>query len=364
MVSPEDAKNWSESFNFYVNYDAPPMKPEQRPACEAWLRSIDFLVPGGRHERQWKAIQKNWIGFLSCHTEERTRLHKWHLPFSLHLDDKEALTERWPPSARLELNRCADGPEAGAFKSLAARWDLEERRRLQTVWCSLFMFLLYSTKTRSWRAMGLEIGMGKGFDTGAVLASMNDLLFHGDDDDPRRQQLTCNLLLHWLSDEAGTTPRTNGLLWWTAVLVRSALSVHDGGGDDYISHANVHIHRLLHGSMGMPMDLDILDRIKALRHYAKVLVLAEGVRWEGKVMPGWLGWVLIERDLRGVNLSWIHQEFECRPDDSGDIRDTSSEEWVKMLDHISEIGKEFLGQEPWTVMHKINRLYADLSARK
>lgn len=231
------------------------------------------------------------------------------------------------------------------------------------------MFLLHSAENGSWWEMGLEIGsgMGKGSTSGTMLASISGSLFHGDDYgdyddyDMWRQQETCHLLLDWLSPLAETTPGTNGLLWWTAGLLRSALSVHDGGGDDYISHANVHIHRLLHGSMGMPMDLNILDRVEALRHYAKVLVLAEGVRSWGNTG---LKWDLIRRDLQGVNLSWIHHEFECRPDDSGDIRDTSSEEWVDMLDHISEVGKKYLGQEPGTVMHEINKLYAVLSARK
>lgn len=353
------------AFLFQIDHDAPPMSPEQRSACEAWLRSIDFLVPGGRHEAQWKAIQKHWVEFLNVKATESKRLLKWRSSFCPLFDGLEALTERWPPQARLILNQCSDGIGAGPFESLAARWDLDKRRRLQTVWSSLVTFLLYSNARGTLSSqMGLQLEPERTGDP-SMLDEIYDsvstkfkhdkilLLLGPDPLNPLRQMRTRELFLSWILSKPGAPVGTNGLLWWAAVLVRSALSAQDGRGDEYRNE--------IPGSIVIPMDLDILGRVEALRYYAKVLVLdyaMESTPLDRSKLD------LVERDLGGVNLSWINQEKECRPADSGDVRNIEGEEWVEMLDHISKVGKKALGQKPGTVMHNINRLYADLSARK
>ncbi|KAJ4129472.1 hypothetical protein NW765_016345 [Fusarium oxysporum] len=45
--------------------DVLPIKEEERPICEDWLRPIGFLVPG-QDEGRWHAIVENWERFLKA----------------------------------------------------------------------------------------------------------------------------------------------------------------------------------------------------------------------------------------------------------------------------------------------------------
>lgn len=259
--------------------DVPPIRAEERPICKEWLRSIGFLVPG-EDEEVWHAILRNWKRFLkatntritgsgaarrvvkSADAKQREAVKQ---AFWDRIDGLEAVSERWPAKARLALNQSAEGPNARPFESLAARWLLGKRRRFQSMWTGLVCFLVWSIKKKeeSLEEMGLVLDEDKKEDVLDVVVAVTpgSGCFMDDDDNPGDELQ--GLFTKMITDEPAKAQR-NPLLWWTAILVRSAISKE--GEEDYISRGRFSMNIL-------PLDVDIRDRIEAIGHYSKVLIL-------------------------------------------------------------------------------------------
>jgi len=164
--------------------------------------------------------------------------------------------------------------------------------------------------------------------------------------DPTGVQNAIQTLLTNAITMEGATSQNNPVLWWMAILVRSAIST----GDDYISHGSFNLNIL-------PEDLDIRDRGEAMGHYSKVLILDRAFRqWDGRH-----AWVMqIQRDLNLVNNEWLNREDGPRPDGGMDTRTCSSIGWTRMLEHLQQEGETWLGGPGKTAMSEIGRLRRDL----
>ncbi|KAH6961729.1 hypothetical protein BKA56DRAFT_737077 [Ilyonectria sp. MPI-CAGE-AT-0026] len=344
--------------------DVLPIREEERPICEAWLRSIGFLAPG-EDEELWDAIVRNWECFLkatktritgsgasrrvtqSAAAKQREAVKQ---AFWDRIDGLEALSERWPVKARLALNQSAEGPDARPFESLAAIWLLGKRRRFQSMWTSLICFLVWSLKDdeESLEEMGLELDEDEKEDILDVAAMPGSDWFMDDDDPGDALQGFFTKAITGESVEA----RRNPLLWWTAILVRSAIS--DEEEEDFISRGRFSMNIL-------PLDLDIRDRIEAIGHYSKVLILDKAFQgWQkGRVGGGvWLEEVL--RELNATDNEWLNEENGQRPDNRLDRRTCLSPGWKMMLEYLGKEGEEWLGGKEGTVMWEVRRLQGPL----
>ncbi|ETS77056.1 hypothetical protein PFICI_10930 [Pestalotiopsis fici W106-1] len=363
LLSPND------TFVFEFDYDAPPMRPEQREVCIQWLRSIHFLEPGGRNEINWRVIKEKWIQF-SQERSKSVHLRRWQEMFWPWIDGLEGLSERWPAAARTLLNQCADGPDAKAFESFGARWHVEPRRRLHTVWSGLFMFLLYNHPWGGTREL-FDMGLYAPIDEDCEVSSQDSLILPGDDSKlswelgdlwmslisryPRAHVMadTHSLVIDALKGVRETKADNNALLWWTAILVRSAVSVSDGNGDDWISHGKCPFGNLL------APDLDLLKRVEAIRHYCKVMVLDHAMyTWAPRNVIH--GLCKVETQLNSQDTSWMNGIDGIRPDEQQDQINTDSAAWEDVLSHLNQVGGRLLGGKKGTAMYEINRLYRGL----
>ncbi|KAH6985570.1 hypothetical protein EDB80DRAFT_733096 [Ilyonectria destructans] len=346
--------------------DVPPIRAEERPICEEWLRSIGFLAPG-QDEELWHTIVGNWERFLkatktritgsgasrrviqSAAAKQREAVKQ---AFWDRIDGLEALSERWPVKARLTLNQSVEGPDARPFESLAAIWLLEKRRRFQSMWTGLICFLAWSIKNdeESLEEMGLELDEEEKedvLDLGMTVMPGSDW-FMGDDDPGDILQ---GFLTRMITGES-VNARMNPLLWWTAILVRSAISGE--GEEDFISRGRFSMNIL-------PLDVDIRDRIEAVGYYSKVLILDKAFKGWQKGRVGrdvWLEEVL--RDLNATDNEWLNEKNGQRPDDQLDRRTCLSPGWKMMLEHLGKEGHEWLGQNEGTVMWEVRRLLSSL----
>ncbi|KAM6523004.1 hypothetical protein FALCPG4_012609 [Fusarium falciforme] len=250
------------------------------------------------------------------------------------------------------LNQSAEGPDARPFESLAAIWLLEKRRRFQSTWTGLICLLVWSVgdDEESLEEMGLELHEEDEEDIQdlrlTVMPGSNLFMVEDDPGD-----LIQGLLTKWITHES-VNPRMNPLLWWTAILVRSAIS--DEGEDDFISRGRFSMNIL-------PLDVDIRDRIEAIGHYSKVLILDKAFQGWQKGRVGrqvWLEEVL--RDLNAADNEWLNEENGQRPDDQLDRRTCLSPGWKMMLEHLGKEGQDWLGQNEGTVMWKVRTLLCSL----
>ena len=111
----------------------------------------------------------------------------------------------------------------------------------------------------------------------------------------------------------------------------------------------------------MPLDIDIRDRIEAIRHYSKVLILDKAFQGWQKGRVGrqvWLEEVL--RDLNAADNEWLNEENGQLPDDQLDRRTCLSPRWKMMLEHLGKEGQDWLGQNEGTVMWKVRTLLCSL----
>ncbi|KAJ4265253.1 hypothetical protein NW764_015664 [Fusarium oxysporum] len=264
----------------------------------------------------------------------------------------ETLSERWPVKARLALNQSAEGPDARPFESLAAIWLLQKRRRFQSMWTGLICFLAWSIKVdeESLEEMGLNLDEEKKED----LLDLELMVMPGsdwfmNDDDPG--DIIQGFLTRMITDES-VNVRMNPLLWWTAILVRSAIS--DEEEEDFISRGRFSMNIL-------PLGVDIRDRIEAIGHYSKVLILGKAFQgWQkGRVRRQvWLEEVL--RDLNVADNQWLNEENGQRPDDQLDRRTCLSPGWKMMLEHLGKEGQDGLGQNEGTAVWKARTLLCSL----
>ncbi|KAM5360674.1 hypothetical protein ACJA88_014744 [Fusarium oxysporum] len=257
--------------------DALPIRDEEWPICEEWLRSIGFLAPG-QDQEVWDTIVRTWERFLKATETKITRSGASHrffqgpaakkreaikVAFWERIDELDGLSERWPVKARKIINQTAEGPDAGPFESLAAVWDLDKRRRYQSVWTSMICFLAWTIDNdpESLLAMGLELDEELEediVDISLAVAPNSDIF--GDSEDP--MEAIQGFLTKLITVESASA-RKNPLLWWTSILVRSAIS--DDDEEDFISRVTISMNML-------PPDVDIRGRIEAICHYSKALV--------------------------------------------------------------------------------------------
>ena len=143
------------------------------------------------------------------------------------MDSAEAMVERWPAKARVVLNAMDKEPDED-FHTFAAIWDLGRRRRCQAVLSSLVSFLLYCNDEGTLQEMGLELNEDQ-FDD---ILDIEQAVWLVDRQDIRKKALFAfqgvwaavrGLVLTALVKKR-STPRNNPLLWWMAILVRSATS--------------------------------------------------------------------------------------------------------------------------------------------
>ncbi|KAH7147221.1 hypothetical protein DER46DRAFT_615039 [Fusarium sp. MPI-SDFR-AT-0072] len=319
----------------HVADDVLPIKEEERPIYEDWLRPIGFLVPG-QDEGLWHAIVENWERFLKATNTRITGSGATRRVKQNRMDGFETLSERWPVKARLALNQSAEGPDARPFESLAAIWLLQKRRRFQSMWTGLMCFLTWSIKVDEERLeeMGLNLDEEKKedlLDLGLMAMPGSDWFMN--DDDPG--DIIQGFLTRMITDES-VNVRMNPVLWWTAILVRSAIS--DEEEEDFI-------------------NVDIRDRIEAIGHYSKVLILGKAFQGWQKGRVGrqvWLEEVL--RDLNVADNEWLNEENGQRPDDQLDRRTCLSPGWKMMLEHLGKEGQDGLGQNEGTAMWKVRTL--------
>ncbi|KAF5234225.1 hypothetical protein FAUST_7751, partial [Fusarium austroamericanum] len=284
-----------------------------RTACKGWLQDMNFLRPGvGEDDATWAKIKGNWIAYLSAtsdapqaalapyggdglenpreqrrrFSDDRKRRMIIQSAFWNDLDGMEGMAERWPQAARAALN-IMDGRDInedgnqGTFETLAAVWDLGKRRRYQSIWTSLVGFITHAHSRGTLESMGLRLTESQIddildieqevwlVDLGAI-ARMREKGGGFENVWVPIQELLMKAL-----KKPKSTPRNNLLVWWIAVLCRSAISDDDDEGmdDDDGDENNDFISRGQFYKNPMPMDVDFKERLEAIVHYSKVLVL-------------------------------------------------------------------------------------------
>ncbi|OBR02166.1 hypothetical protein CH63R_14467 [Colletotrichum higginsianum IMI 349063] len=337
-----------------VRHDVPAIRFEERPLCDGWLRSVGFLVPG-RDGDEWDAIKKNWLGFLTAtrppergtgQTAERRGRRAIQVAFWNGADGLEALAERWPAPARRMLTQTAEEPHAPPFESLGPKWLLDRRRRFQSMWTGLVCFLAYSAQHGTLEAMGLSLDQAR---TNDLLNLIQEVATASASGNPNPLFApTLAFLLGSIADKEATA-RTNAILWWTAVLVRSALA-SDDEGDDFISRgafaANI-----------VPIDTPLHDRVESMLHYSRVFVLHQA----SNLLPGLPGFANeIQGDLNAVDIAWLNNDSGPRPTDCCDGRTCTSVAWRAMLAHLRSEADNALGSTVGTPMYEVAQLLARL----
>ncbi|KAF4984327.1 hypothetical protein FDECE_17114 [Fusarium decemcellulare] len=277
-----------------VSDDVLPIRDEEQPICEEWLRSVGFLVPGEEQE-VWKAIVQNWERFLKA---TRTKIMG-----------------------------------SGASRRLVQKHGRQEAQDEETL-----------------EDMGLELNDEDEediVDIGLAVDPSPSLFM--DDDDP--SDLIQGFLTRLIMDESAVA-RKNPLLWWTAILVRSAIS--GGEEKDFISRGTISMNML-------PPDVDIRGRVEAIRHYSKVFVLDKAFTGWRTGRPGREVWAEeIAQELLTVDTEWLNNENGRRPDDRLDRRTCLSPAWKRILEHLEQEGATWLGQKEGTTMGEIGRLLSSL----
>ncbi|KAL2888514.1 hypothetical protein HOO65_030015 [Ceratocystis lukuohia] len=356
----------------------PAITEADRAGCEAWLKDMNFLVPGN-DDKTWEIIQRNWVSFLSATSttpdatlapdrkavrfhsgteNETTRKERFQEDYRQHLliqatfwfwfDGIEAMVQRWPPKARALLNNEDVMGNTESFQTLVPDWKIAQRRRYQSIWINLISFIAYCSEENALEEMGLKLDESQIDDvldvrqeaamiytklTGIkrkpeVLLGLNDKV----------QAFIANALA-----KRASTARNNPLLWWIAVLARSAV----GGERDFISQGRLDKNPL-------PMDIDFRGRIRALVHIHKLIICHHSIStWEERDV--WK--VEVAGDLNSVDMTWIIGEDRSRaPKDSSDRRDCQSQAWQAILGYIRRRVQENLGGIEGTAMHKVRQL--------
>lgn len=190
----------------------------------------------------------------------------------------EGLSQRWPHAIREDVRRRLDGPSAGKeedFETLGTMSKRGQQRRVQAIWTGMITFVLFSVQANTLGDMGLR-GIRAHYDDIMALAPES----HPPTGGPlkRMYMVFTRMILQGDRTLFGRTPSENPILWWTAILVRSALESPDEKAD-YISRGQF-------CSNFLPMDLDIKGRIDAIKYHGKVLFL-EHAYCSWKTWPEW-----------------------------------------------------------------------------
>ncbi|KAL3584464.1 hypothetical protein FPOAC2_14244 [Fusarium poae] len=385
--------------NKEVRHSIAPLSETQRAGCKTWLQEMNFLRPGEEEDEEvWAKIKRNWIGYLSATSptpevalapnrkvvqftggdedddgvenargqkrrfaDDRRRRMIIQSAFWNDLDGMEAMTERWPRAARVALNSMDEGNggdgDQGAFESLAAVYDLGKRRRYQSIWTSLVGFIAHSHSEGTLVEMGLRLMESQIDDILDIEQEIWQIDMRaiarrrekGGFEDvwvPIRQLLMKTLR------KAKSTPRNNPLVWWIAVLARSAVS---GDSDiDFISRGRFHRNP-------MPMDVDLGERLEAIVHYSKILVLDGAFstwseRSESSESSEWV--MEVQSRLNMVSIKWINDEGGSRPSgpsgDGGLVYSTDA--WQSVVAHIAEQTERHLEGKQKTAIYRLRML--------
>lgn len=367
-------------------HDVPAVRDNfERAGCERWLRRLGFLAPG-EDDAIWSTIQTKWVAFLSAtsviptlalapnekavqfcskdgsgeegtqerdkrYREDRTQRKAIQASFwtDAGLEGIEGLTERWPQVVRIAMNDADEGRQGQAFTTLAAVWDLGKRRRYQAVWTTLVGFLVYASEDGALEAMGLRLDEDQYDDILDVRQEVLNVDWRG----PKRIEkldgvwaATGQFLVKGIK-RTGSTARNNPLVWWMAVLVRSAIS---DAGEDYISRGQFL-------SNPIPMDLDIRGRAEAMIHYGKILALYESFSsW----MSGSGMELTVQADLNAVDNEWLNEEGGKRPGVEADNRTCSNEAWQTMVTRLREQIHRLFNERGQTAMYWIVTFERDI----
>lgn len=107
------------------------------------------------------------------------------------------------------------------------------------------------------------------------------------------------------------------------------------------------------------LDLGLQDRLEAITHYSKVLVLDRAL----KGLRGNAAWLEeIAGELNQVDNQWLNEDSGPRPDATLDQRRCSSIAWQVMLRHLETQRTKSLGGTRGTMMHEIMKLTVQLEA--
>ncbi|KAH7112764.1 hypothetical protein B0J13DRAFT_461143, partial [Dactylonectria estremocensis] len=229
-----------------------------------------------------------------------------------------------------------------AFETLGAIYDLGKRRRYQAVWTSLVGFIVHSNDEGTLEEMGLELSEDQNDD----ILDVKEEVWKVDLKAVARRRekggfdnvwVPIQRLLFNALSKPRSTAQNNPLVWWLAVLVRSAIS----NEKDFISSGRFNKNP-------MPMDVDIEGRLQAMVHYSKVLVLDDAfLSWSENSE-----WVMeVQRDLNLVDMEWINDENGARPEDSTDERSCSSAACQAILVQVKKQVEEHLGGKKGAAMH-------------
>ena len=368
--------------------DIPAVGEGDRKACETWLRNLGFLCPG-KDDATWETIKANWVEFLAAtssipdaslapnrkvarfdssggeesaperkqrfHNDRRSRMFI-QATFWNKLDLLEGLTQRWPRIARTVVSSMDKGHGPATLETLASVRDLDKRRQHQAVWTSMVTFLQHSYLNGSLEEMGLKLDEDQCDDVMDVMQLVATLKVPSQKGGVEFEEIWASvqpLLTKALLKEKSTA-RNNPLVWWVAILVRSAIS----GEDDFISSGRFNRNPI-------PMDLDIRGRVGAIVHYSKVFVLDYAFnQWGSEPLEGVQvrgGWLKdVQNDLNSMDMNWLNDESGGRPDPSADRRTCSSAAWESVLGQIRGKTQDHLGGTKGTAMHYIRLLEEEM----
>lgn len=355
--------------------DVPPIQEADRARYQKWLESSGF--PAASDPKIWEAICTNWIGFLSatgsmpkhelapCRKVVTWSPRGFESPLAqtkrfkqdrktrrciqeavwLQLDVLQTLAERWPVPVRTIVNQAGLGTEQGPFEGWAAKINLTKRRRGDSILAGLVCFLVHSHDEGTLEEMGLELSED-------VLDSIVDVkeadawygqILQSMDRDPGPVEKAMMELLTELITDSKATFRTNPLLWWVGVLVKSSLQTD---GDDYISRGRFDLNILT-------MDMDIAERLEAILHYSKVFVLDHSMKtWKTSASR----MDEVRTSMAAVDMEWLNADDDQRPAASADMRTCQSAAWKDMVKHVRAQSKAFLGDQPKTVARQLRAL--------
>ncbi|PNH36350.1 hypothetical protein BJF96_g621 [Verticillium dahliae] len=312
------------------SHDVPVARGINRAGCEQWLRDMCFPAD----DATWNRIKMKWISFLSATSmmpdvalapnrkavqftsgdgrlvdsiEKRFSTDRFHRKVvqasfwaDSGLEGLEALAERWPGIAWTALNAADEGRRGQEFQTLAAIWDLGRRRRYQAVLTSMLGFLLYCHEDGALHDLGLQLDQDQQDDLidleqGVSVSMMEQRTLRWNKPSALDGvwAVTEQLLVKAMN-RRGSTAQNNPLLWWVAIMTKSALE----GGTDFISSGRFNMNP-------MPMDLDLRGRAEALVHYGKILMLNTAfISWN----PDRDSFAEVEGDLNLVDNEWLNVE--------------------------------------------------------
>jgi hypothetical protein len=353
----------------------PPIQAVDRARYQKWLESMDF--PAASNTQVWEAIKTNWISFLSAtgtlpadslsprrkvvtwgppgpetpqDMTKRFKQDRWirhHIQVAAwaKLDGLQVLAERWPVPIRTFVNQAGGETEEVPFESWAAKMNLNKRRRGDSVLTGLLCFLVYSCEAGTFEEMGLFLSEDVVDDIldMAVAESLNSVEFRSSQGSiVALEEAIGDILARQVTDPMATA-RTNALLWWVCVLVQSSLST---SGNDYISQGRFDLNIFT-------MDMDIRERLEALLHYSKLLVLDLAMQtWQ----PSTEHLREVQDSMRKIDLQWLNADDDQRPLASVERSDNNTTAWKDITGHIQRQSRAFLGEQPGTVARQLRML--------